>query len=315
MNLSEDPVIPPCLIITYMRPENCVRLIESLHNQGCKRIYIAIDSGKTKEIKSKQSNYNSLKDRYQYKFDKFEIWQRHKNLGVAVSVITAIDWFFKNEDSGVILEDDLEISGNFLKFMSNGLEKLSQHSNIFAISGSNFFPDEKGINFLTNYFIGWGWGTWKNRWEKAKINYLNHPTSPSLCFNEKVNFWNIGAYRCKIGLVDTWDLELSKYVRDNKFLNVVAGSNLVSNIGFDDNSTNTKINEFPLKMLIEDLNLAYLTFTNLEIDPRFDGKLEKLVFRIKFRHKFLFLLYCRDLLKSLLIKTTLPEKISSIKIP
>lgn len=315
MNLSKDSIIQPCLIITYLRPENCIRLIESLHIQGCKRIYIAIDSGKTKETKLRQSNYTSLKDKYQYKFDKFEIWQRHKNLGVAVSVITALDWFFKNEDSGVILEDDLEISSNFLKFMSNGLEKLSQHSNIFAISGSNFFPDEKSVSFLTNYFIGWGWGTWKDRWEKAKISFLSYPTPPSLCLDEKINFWNMGAYRCKIGSVDTWDLELTKYVRDNKFLNVVAGSNLVSNVGFGDNSTNTKIDKFPLKMLMQDLNIDDLTFTNLETNPRFDSKLEKKVFRIKFRHKFLFLLYCRELLKSRMRKTTLPEKIRSVTIP
>ena len=87
-----------------------MKLIDSLLAQGCKRLYIAIDFGKDNIVASSQIEYDSLEIRYENKFERFKIWRRTENLGVAVSVITALDWFFKNEDSGAILEDDLEIS-------------------------------------------------------------------------------------------------------------------------------------------------------------------------------------------------------------
>lgn len=315
MIFQEGFPVKPCLIITYARPKNCIKLIDSLLNQGCKRLYIAIDFGKDNIIASNQIEYDGLRIKYENKFERFEIWRRTKNLGVAVSVITALDWFFKNEDSGAILEDDLEISSGFLQFMSNGLEELRSRENIFSISGSNFFSNETHKNFLTSYFIGWGWGTWKDRWEKVKPVYLQEVNRPSFSLDGVSNFWNIGAYRCKIGAVDTWDLELTKYIRDNRFLNVIAASNLVSNIGFDSNSTNTREEKFPLKLPLQDLSINHMTFENLAINSSFDTELEDKVFGIKLRHKFLYFVYRNQHKKQPIKKLSLAKRLQNVIIP
>lgn len=315
MILQEGFPVKPALIITYARPKNCMKLIDSLLAQGCKRLYIAIDFGKDNIVASSQIEYDSLKIRYENKFERFKIWRRTENLGVAVSVITALDWFFKNEDSGAILEDDLEISSDFLRFMSNGLEELRSHENIFSISGSNFFPNETQKNFLTSYFIGWGWGTWKDRWEKAKPVFLSEVNCPSFSLDGVSNFWNIGAYRCKIGAVDTWDLELTKHIRDNRFLNVIAASNLVSNVGFDSNSTNTREEKFPLRLPLQELSVKHKFFENLAVNSSFDTELEDKVFGIKLRHKFLHFVYHKHHMKPFMQKISLPKRLQNVIIP
>jgi hypothetical protein len=283
--------LKPALIITYSRPDNCLNLIDALHKQGCKRVYIAIDNGKNDEILRCQSSFKYLEDKYVSKFEKFEVWRRTDNLGVAASVITALDWFFKYEDCGLILEDDLIISEDLLKFISNGLDNLKLEKRIFSISGSNFFSHLCSKNFLSSYFIGWGWGTWRDRWQRARVSYSEEMDHPSFSLNEYLNFWNIGAYRCQIGIVDTWDIQLTKFVRENDLLNVISSHNLVSNVGFDKYSSNTKLEKFPMSMPISNKSLDLDSLVGLEINYKFDRLLESKVFDIKFRHKFLAVRY------------------------
>jgi hypothetical protein len=279
--------LKPVLIITYSRPENCSKLLDALFKQGCKRVYIAIDHGTTEEILRCQSAFDCFESKYVLMFEKFEVWRRTDNLGVAASVITALDWFFKHEESGLILEDDLFISEDLLKFISNGLDILELDERVFSISGSNFFPHLSKENFLSSYFIGWGWGTWRNRWERARGSYSREIVRPSFSFNEYVNFWNIGAYRCQIGTVDTWDLQLTKYIRENQLVNVISSCNLVSNFGFDEYSSHTRLKKFPMAMPIKNETLDSENFKSLRINYKFDRLLENKVFKIKFRHKFL----------------------------
>ena len=279
--------LKPALIITYSRPENCSKLLDALFKQGCKRVYIAIDYGATEEILRCQSAFQYLESKYARMFEKFEVWQRTENLGVAASVITALDWFFKYEESGLILEDDLFISEELLKFISSGLDSLELEEKVFSISGSNFFPHLSNENFLSSYFIGWGWGTWRKRWERARVSYSKEIVRPSFSLNEYINFWNIGAYRCQIGTVDTWDLELTKFIRENELVNVISSCNLVSNFGFDEYSSHTRLKKFPMAIPINNEALDLENFKALQINYKFDRLLENKVFEIKFRHKFL----------------------------
>ncbi len=314
--IKNKPInLKPALIITYSRPQNCLKLIDSLYKQGCRRVYIAIDYGKSEEILRCQSDFDYLESNYASKFEKFEVWRRTDNLGVAASVITALDWFFSHEESGLILEDDLIISDDFLRFISCGLEILELEESIFSISGSNFFSYLSSENFLSSYFIGWGWGTWRNRWERARESYSREIVRPSFSLNEYVNFWNIGAYRCQIGKVDTWDLELTRFIRENGLVNVISSCNLVSNFGFDQYSSNTKFEIFPMAIPIDNEVLDLENFNGLQINYVFDRLLEDKVFEIKFRHKFLPIKYYGiDFLKKSKFPL-LPETLKKVVLP
>jgi GR25 family glycosyltransferase involved in LPS biosynthesis len=85
------------------------------------------------------------------------------NLGCKLSVSSAINWFFENEEMGIILEDDCLPSLNFFHFCDSLLLKFKDDSNIFAITGCNFqqIKENKNSYFFTNYTHIWGWATWR----------------------------------------------------------------------------------------------------------------------------------------------------------
>ena len=71
----------------------------------------------------------------------------------------------------IVLEDDLLTTSDFLTFMNQALERYDSHPEIFSISGFNFAAKAPG-DYLHDAFCFYrssslGWGTWKDRWEKA----------------------------------------------------------------------------------------------------------------------------------------------------
>ena len=139
-----------------------------------------------------------------------------------------------------------------------------------------------------------------------------------ITLNKIDNFWNVGAYRCSIGKVDTWDIELTKYVRNNNLKCLVAPINMVSNIGFDKHATNTTIQDFPLGLPTSEITLSNINFDQIMHNKNFDNALERLVFHIKFRHKFLSLLsfvFDRKIFLKNIKNSNLSERLKLITLP
>jgi hypothetical protein len=246
----------PVLIVAYSRHENVVRLIESLYAQGVERIYLAIDGAKGSN-NNLQSGIEESAIALAAKLNlELRIWRRFENLGPAVSVITAIDWFFTNEEEGVILEDDLILSSDALQFFNSSLKHYSGASNVFMVSGSNYFDslDAKRVPIATNYPVIWGWATWKNRWThyRSSLNDFNNLRVPA-AVNERW-FWEIGARRCLNGIQDAWDIPLAAYQLSMGYLSVLPPRNLISNCGADVFAGNTFIDRWPLNVPVHQLN-------------------------------------------------------------
>ena len=87
----------------------------SNYEGGIKKIYAAIDGPKIGQEGSDliESTLKKVCAKYDLQL---LIWRRKTNLGLAASVISGIDWFFNLEDEGIIVEDDLVFSPDFVKF-------------------------------------------------------------------------------------------------------------------------------------------------------------------------------------------------------
>jgi hypothetical protein len=69
----------------------------------------------------------------------------------------------------IVLEDDLELSKNFLKYINNGLNIYRNNKKVASIHGWSFPINYK--KYWPDYFFirgadCWGWGTWKRAWKK-----------------------------------------------------------------------------------------------------------------------------------------------------
>lgn len=284
----------PVLIIAYSRHVNVVRLIENLYRQGVERIYIAIDGSRNSntELQSKiEMSALSLSNQLSLEII---IWRRDENLGPAVSVITAIDWFFKHENEGIILEDDLFLSSDAVQFFESSLACFSAVENVFMIAGSNYFESatSKLAAPATRYPVIWGWATWAVRWHdyRSALNGLEQVHVPGTITERW--FWEIGVRRCLNGIKDAWDIPLATYQLSVRKLTVLPPVNLVSNHGADIFAGNTHIDEWPLNIPVDKLapemnESRAKTFSTvggksvMEIDELFRNRIYKIrTFRI-----------------------------------
>ena len=71
---------------------------------------------------------------------------RKKNIGCGPGVKTAIDWFFKYEKMGIILEDDTIPCNSFFQFCDYALIKYERDNRIMMVSGTNYFGEKISSN-------------------------------------------------------------------------------------------------------------------------------------------------------------------------
>jgi hypothetical protein len=93
------------------------------------------------------------------------------NKGLSTSVIGGVSEVLSTYEACIVLEDDLVTSPYFLRYMNEALNLYREDSRIFSISG--YCPpiqvpaDYPFQSFLFPRINSWGWGTWRDRWEKV----------------------------------------------------------------------------------------------------------------------------------------------------
>ncbi len=285
--------IYPALIITFARPEGLLRLLNIGIDSGVKKFYVAVDGPRTEKQHELQREIGRILDEFRLRQEiELHVWHRDKNLGAAVSVLTAVNWFFANEKAGYILEDDLVPSPDFFTFTAKALDLYQDNSDVWLISGSRMIAQELTAksNAWSFYPMIWGWGTWAGKWElmfksltdQSPKEYLNF-------FDRRANFWQIGSKRSQNGFVDAWDIPLANaQFRRGKFT-VIPPVNLVTNIGYDENATHTSGTHFPLNHPYQTLPVEFYLDEAVSAQKAklYDALLEESLFRIKLRHKFL----------------------------
>ena len=283
------------LIIAFLRTRNVIELLECCARNGVSKVYLAIDGPRNnEELKIQNSLIHDAKTISLLRKIDLTLWHRSENLGVAVGCISAIDWFFQFEKKGIILEDDLELSDQFFKFTNDNLTKYELNQNIWMISGTQFFPisEENLDNEYSNYPVFWGWATWSYKWAKMReayyFEFINYGFLPNRK-NLLRNYWKIGAKRCRLGIIDTWDIPVAALMWGKNKLCLLPRSNLVTNIGSDSVAVHTKKSEWPLHMKkYEDVSTFIKDGDNsIALAEVYNYKLENYVFKLKSYNFFL----------------------------
>lgn len=94
-----------------------------------------------------------------------DITRRIENLGVAKSVTSAVTKALIEYEQVVVLEDDLELSPQFLRYMLDALDLYRAEPKVASIHG--YTIPMRGLPHSTYFLRGadcWGWGTWRTSW-------------------------------------------------------------------------------------------------------------------------------------------------------
>jgi len=314
---------PPVLIVTYARSAGLIRLLEECAGAGITKFYVAIDGPRTDLALDQQR----IMREFLANFEKdsslnVNVWWRNENLGPAVSVLTAINWFFGIEEEGIILEDDLEPEPDFFNYAEATLAEYRKSENVWIIAGSRLIAPNSEFSEETwsLYPMTWGWATWANRWHLMYQELLSTPKSSwRNWFDRRANYWDVGSRRSKAGYIDAWDLPLASAQFRLKKLTLIPPVNLIRNIGFDSQATHTVSNSYPLNVPTFKLPIKF----NQNAMPKrlknldYDNALEQKVYFIALKHSLLRVWsnFTDKYFLKLIYSLPLEERIKSVRIP
>jgi len=163
----------PIALFVYNRPEHTRQTLESLRaNELAQQsdLFVFADGAKDESGAAAVGAVRRL-IRAIDEFKSVTLTERERNLGLAASVISGVTHLLDKFGRVIVVEDDLLTAPDFLTFMNCALERYRDEARIFSVSGFNFgvkAPDDYPYDvFCSCRCSSWGWGTWKDRWEKA----------------------------------------------------------------------------------------------------------------------------------------------------
>lgn len=243
----------PVLLIVWRRPSLTSLVIDSLRKVEPRRIYVACDgpnADRPDEAEKVAETRSIIQKEINWDCD-IELKYSNYNQGCRVGVSSAISWFFEQVDEGIILEDDCVPHPDFFHYSFALLEKFRHDERIWCISGNNFQDGQwrgDGSYYFSRYNHCWGWASWRRCWKDYDPKLTLWPkirTSGLLSTlfesSEEVKYWtNIWERLYRFDEPDTWDYQWSLICLINGGLTALPNRNLVQNIGFGIDATNTK---------------------------------------------------------------------------
>ena len=254
------------LFIVFNRPAETAAVLEKIREAQPPRLYIGADGPRAdrpgEQELCRQTRENALKVDWDCEV---KTLFKDNNVGCKIGEASAMQWFFENEEEGIILEDDTLPANSFFRFCDELLEKYRNDSRIRIISGANFQHGKKwgdATYYFSNLIHGWGWAGWRRVWNEydmelnqyderdVKEKLSNIYSDPMI-----IDSWYNIFVGIKSGRIDTWDYQFGFSSFFNNGLCIIPNYNLVTNIGFGENATHTTdSNNILSKVPLEEIN-------------------------------------------------------------
>ena len=237
----------PILFIIFNRPDTTIKVFESIKKVKPPRLYVAADGPRSHKI-----GENELCEATRRVIDGIdwpcEVFTKFSpiNLGMKDAESQAMNWFFENEEKGIVLEDDTLPDISFYTFCQEMLNYYENDTRVMHISGCNFQFGKvwgDGSYYYSRHPTCWGWASWKRAWKYYDVNLnklekfiqLGHQHDIMVGDKEKSSYLKILRKIKEKGI--TWDYQWSFAVFSQNGLAVTPNVNLVKNLGFGENST------------------------------------------------------------------------------
>lgn len=241
------------LLLIFNRPEQTFEVMKCLRRVRPARLYVAADGPRDGNDKDR-SRCKEARD-IALLVDwpcELKTLLRSSNLGCKRAVSGALNWFFAQEEDGIVLEDDCLPHDDFFRFCVHGLHRFRSDERVYVITGDNFQDGIlRGATDESYYFSKfphcWGWATWRRGWAAYDENlsfwdddWVNSDAWRRIHPNpiERAH-WERLAADFRIGLHDSWAIPWMFSVWYRNGLTMTPDINLVKNIGFGIEATHT----------------------------------------------------------------------------
>lgn len=246
----------PVLFLTYRRIETAQRVFEAIKKARPQKLYFASNapnpniSGEAARV----GRVRSLLDQVDWDCEiKVRFLEEH--LPVRLSVTSSLNWFFSEEEMGIILEDDCLPNQDFFVFCNTLLQRYRDDGRVFVITGCNFQDGQErgnGSYYFSRYSHVWGWASWRRAWKYYDGDLSFWPEwrksqawLTMLPDSIERKYWGNIFDRMYANQIDTWDYPWLASIWYQKGFTATPNVNLISNIGFGADSTHTREQNSP----------------------------------------------------------------------
>lgn len=162
----------------YRRPEHTRKVLESVKENGFKKIYIFQDGLKDEKNREEWEEVSRIVKNID--FTEVELHISEHNKGLANSVVDGINYVIARHEAVIALEDDVVLGNGYLDFMDACFEKYKENPQVMCVCGASVGDYvTNGIKSQYDVFFSYrmcsrAWGTWKDRWSlfHRDINYV-----------------------------------------------------------------------------------------------------------------------------------------------
>lgn len=239
------------LLLVFNRPETTQQVFEAIREAKPPRLYIAADGPRDDKPQEKKrcDEVRRIVSSVDWKCDIKKMF-RNTNHGCKKGVSSGIEWFFENEEEGIILEDDCLPNQSFFLYCDDLLKRYRNDTRIGMIAGSKFGRYTESNN--SDYFFSrlvqiWGWASWRRSWKLYDINIRRYPEFikcngyKKLGISGRIEKYTKTGYDLVFqGGIDTWDYQWSFAMLSNGMLTAVPRVSMIKNIGYGEDATHTK---------------------------------------------------------------------------
>jgi len=236
----------PIALFVYARPDHAHRTIEALLKNpetSSSDLIVFSDAARTPDkeesVRRVREYVASIKG-----FRSLIVHHRPQNFGLAKSIIDGITQVLANHECVIVLEDDLETSPHFLRYMNEALDRFAEEESVISVHGY-VYPTEQTLPeaFFLRGADCWGWATWRRGW--AQFNPDGQFLLDELIRQNLLKaFDSNGAYSYSAmlkgqisGSNDSWAVRWYASAFLANKLTLYPGRSLVLNIGNDSSGT------------------------------------------------------------------------------
>jgi hypothetical protein len=229
------------------------------------------------------------------------IIERERNRGLSNSVISGVTQLCNEYGRAIAVEDDILTAPDFLTFMNRGLERYKDEPKVFSIGAFNLpivTPKTYRYDAFCSYrFMCWGWGTWKDRWEKSDWSVKDFPEFVGNRENQR-RFnqggddlsWLLTMHMG--GKIDSWDTVWAYAHSKHDAVAVLPVISKVYNIGFDGTGIHCRRKQYKQNALGSEEGSSYCFPDFIIAEPFFAREFQRLYHR-SIPRKFASYLYDR----------------------
>jgi hypothetical protein len=247
---------PPVVLVSFNRPQMTRRTLQAIREAAPSELFL-IANGPRAGVEEDIPKCEAVRAELEAVDWPCNVHRRYieVNCGIDANFELGLDWVFDHVENAIIFEDDCLPSRDFFSFCAELLDRYRDEESVWQVASRAPWLSQEVFGGASYGFAAagslWGWATWRRAWRAHRRRFpRDHEGPPAppdatgldaarlLTAKGRRYFADIAS--APVGRGFAWDNYWSLSTVCERGLVVIPKSNLVENIGFGEEATNTR---------------------------------------------------------------------------